>query len=97
MDVKKKRPLVEITTPYAVPHYLNSVLVTATGLEPTTSIAKNRYDHLKYLKVNDSSDSKFNCNLDILIGAYYHWDFVSGNIRRENSGSVAVKHIRLGP
>ena len=47
------------------------------------SIAKNQYDHLKYLKLSDSSDSKFNCNVDIL----------SGNIRRGNSGPVAVEAI----
>ena len=41
------------------------------------SIAKNQYDHLKYLKLSDSSDSKFNCNAGILIGADYYWDFVS--------------------
>ena len=56
-------------------------------------IAKNQYDHLKYLKLSDSSDSKFNCNVDILIGADYYWDFVSGNIRRGNSGSGAVETI----
>ena len=44
------------------------------------SIAKNQYDNLKYLKLSDSSDSKLNCNVDILIGADYYWDFVSGNI-----------------
>ena len=57
------------------------------------SIAKNQYDHLKYLKLSDSSDSKFNCNAGILIGADYYWDFVSGNIRRGNSGPVAVETI----
>ena len=61
--------------------------------EQCVSIAKNQYDHLKYLKVSDSYDSKFNCNVDILIGEYYYWDFVSGNIRRENSDSVAVENI----
>ena len=57
------------------------------------SIAKNQYDHLKYLKLSDSSDSKFNCNVDILIGADYYWDFVSGNTRRGNSGLVAAEII----
>ena len=57
------------------------------------SIAKNQYDHLKYLKLSDSSDSKFSCNVDILIGADYYWDFVSDNIRRKNSGPVAVETI----
>ena len=57
------------------------------------SIAKNQYDHLKYLKLSDSSNSKFNCNVDILIGADYYWDFVSGNIKRGNSGPVAVETI----
>ena len=57
------------------------------------SIAKNQYDHLKYLKLSDSSDSKFNCNAGILVGADYYWDFVSGNIRRGNSGPVAVETI----
>ena len=47
------------------------------------SIAKNQYNHLKYLKLSDSSDSKFSCNVDIL----------SGNIRRGNSGPVSVEAI----
>ena len=55
--------------------------------------AKNQYDHLKYLKLSDSSDSKFNCNVDIFIGADYYWDFVSGNIKRGNSGPVAAETI----
>ena len=57
------------------------------------SIAKNQYDNLKYLKLSDSSDSKLNCNVDILIGADYYWDFVSGNIWRRNSGPVAIEII----
>ena len=61
--------------------------------DPCVSITKNQYDHLKYLKLTDSSDSKFNCNVDILIGADYYWDFVSGNIRRGNSGPVAIEII----
>ena len=57
------------------------------------SIAKNQYDHLKYLKLSDSSNSKFNCNVAILIGADYYWDFVSGNIKCGNSGPSAVETI----
>ena len=57
------------------------------------SIAKNQYDHLKYLKLSDSSDSNFNCNVDILIGADYYWDFVTGNRKQGNSGPVAVETI----
>ena len=57
------------------------------------SIAKNQYDHLKYLKLSDSSDSKFKWNVDILIGAVYYWEFVSGNIKRGNSGTIAVETI----
>ena len=72
----------------------NHYTVRRTPLsEQCVSIAKNQYDHLKYIKVSDSYDSKFNCNVDILIGEYYYWDFVSGNIRRENSDSVAVENI----
>ena len=55
-------------------------------------ITKNQF-HLKYLKLSDSSDSNFSCNVDILIGTDYYWDFVSGNRRRENSGPVAVEII----
>ena len=57
------------------------------------SIARNQYDHLKYLKLSNSSDSKFKCNVDILIGADYYWDFVSGNIKRRNSAQVAVETV----
>ena len=49
--------------------------------------------YLKYLKLSDSSDSNFNCYVDILISADYYWDFVSGNIKRRNSGPVAVETI----
>ena len=42
------------------------------------------------LKFSDSSDLKFNCNADILIGGDYYWDFVPDNIKRGNSGPVAV-------
>ena len=47
----------------------------------------------RLFKLSDSSDSKFSCNVDILIGADYYWDFVSDNIRRKNSGPVAVETI----
>ena len=57
------------------------------------SIARNQYDHLKYLKLSNSSDSKFKCNVDILTGADYYWDFVSGNIKRRNSAQVAVETV----
>ena len=33
------------------------------------------------------------CTVDILIGADYYWHFVSGNIKRGNSGPVAVETI----
>ena len=70
------------------------VVLTCTSLsDQFVSIAKNQYDHLKYLKLSDFSDSKFNCNLDILNGTDYYWDFVSDNIRRGNSGPVAVETI----
>ena len=57
------------------------------------SIARNQYDHLKYLKLSNSSDSKFKCNVDILIGANYYWDFISGNTKRRNSAQVAVETV----
>ena len=56
------------------------------------SIPKNQFD-LKYLKLSDSSDSKFSCKVDILTGADYYCDFATGNIRCENSGPVAVETI----
>ena len=37
--------------------------------------------------------SKFSCNVDILIGADYYWDFVSSNIKRGNSDPIAVETI----
>ena len=43
-------------------------LICTSLSEQCVSIAKNQYDHLKYLKLSDSSNSKFICNVDILIG-----------------------------
>ena len=57
------------------------------------STAKSQYDHLKYLKLSNSSGSKFNCNADILIGANYYRYFVSGNIKHGNSVPVTVETI----
>ena len=68
-------------------------LIRAPLSEQCVCIAKNPDDHLKYLKLSDSCDSKFNCNVEILIGADYYWDFVSGNIKRGNSGPVSVEAI----
>ena len=81
------------TSSYKIINTLVIPLICTPLFDLGVSIAKNQYDHLKYLKLSDSSDSKFSCNLDILNGADYYWDFVSGNIRRGNSGPVAVETI----
>ena len=78
---------------YKIINTLVVPLICTPLSEQCVSIAENKYDPLKYLKLNDSSDLKFSCNIDILIGADYYWDFVTGNIRRGNSGPVAVETI----
>ena len=66
-------------TNYKIINALVVRLIVSPLSQQCVCIAKNKNDHLKYLRFSDSSDSKFICNVDIFIGAYYYWDIVSGN------------------
>ena len=77
---------------YKIINTLTVPLICTPLSDQCVSTGKNQF-HLKYFKLSCSCDSKFSCNVDILIGADYYWDFVSGNRRRENSGPVTVETI----
>ena len=49
-----KIQIIKLLTPLLYP------LISTPLSEECVSIAKNQYDYLKYLKLNNSSDSKFN-------------------------------------
>ena len=53
----------------------------------------NNYNHLKNLKLADSSDKKIK-NIEILIGLYYYYEIVTGEIIRGiNDETIALGSI----
>lgn len=67
--------------------------------EPLTAqpinICTEKFDHLSQLDMADSSDGKTAVDIEMLIGADYHWDLTIGHTRRGDSGPVAI-HTKLG-
>ena len=67
--------------------------------EPLTaqpiSLCLNKHDHLNRLDLADYSDGQETLQIDVLIGADYYWELVTGKTSRGKDGPVAV-HTRLG-
>lgn len=67
--------------------------------EPLTaqpiSLCLGKFEHLKRLDLADYSDGQDSLQIDVLIGADYYWELVTGHTSRCDSGPVAV-HTRLG-
>ena len=67
--------------------------------EPLTaqpiSLCLGKFEHLKQLDLADYSDGQDSLQIDVLIGADYYWELVTGRTSRCDSGPVAV-HTRLG-
>ena len=67
--------------------------------EPLTaqpiSLCLNKHDHLNRLDLADYSDAQETLQIDVLIGADYYWELVTGKTSRGKDKAVAV-HTRLG-
>ena len=58
----------------------------------TIEVAKTIHDHLRDLPFADfNNNGDNNLNIDILIGGYFYWSFLSGNIRKGRTGSIALE------
>ena len=75
-------------------------LITVPSIcEPLTaqpiSLCVDKFAHLKQLDLADCSNGQDSLQIDILIGADYYWELVTGCTSRCEDGPVAV-HTRLG-
>ena len=58
-------------------------------------LCTTKYKHLADLDLADTSSDGASMNVDLLIGSDCYWTLVTGEIRRGDTGPVAV-HTRLG-
>ena len=69
-------------------------LVVPTICSPLSSqtidLAKEQYPHIQNLSLADTNIHNDDLNVDILIGANYYWNFITGAIKRGDNGPVAV-------
>ncbi len=67
--------------------------------EPLTaqpiSLCLEKFEHLNELSLADHSNGRDSLQIDVLIGADYYWELVTGRTSRCEDGPVAV-HTRLG-
>ena len=72
------------------PHVDLQLLLVLLICEPlsghTVSCASERFSHLLRLKMADSSSLGDTLDINVLIGADYYWELVTGNIRHGASG-----------
>ena len=69
---------------YVVPHICDPLTT------PTVSTCVEMYGHLAHLDIADVSQDP-TLEVDVLIGSDHYWDFVTGQIIREQSGPVAIE------
>ena len=55
--------------------------------------AKNQYTHLNSFQLSDCNVSNSDSQIDVLIGAGHYWDFMTGELKRGSTGSVAITTI----
>ena len=53
--------------------------------------AQEKYNHLSNLELADYSDCQSDSNIHILIGVDFYYSFISGKVRRGESGPVALE------
>ena len=75
-------------------------LITVPSIcEPLTaqpiSLCLEKFEHLRQLDLADCSNGQDPLQIDVLIGADYYWELVTGRTSRSVHGPVAV-HTRLG-
>ena len=75
-------------------------LITVPSIcEPLTaqpiSLCLDKFEHLKQLDLADCSNGQDSLQIDILIGADYYWELVTGCTSRCEDGPVTV-HTQLG-
>ena len=61
----------------------------------TVALAKNMYDHLSDLQLADYLTETAPADVGILIGSDQYWQLVTGEVRRQGSGPMAI-HTRMG-
>ncbi len=54
-----------------------------------------RYPHLALLELADSSDGRSPIGIDVLLGSDHYWDLLTGEVRRDTEGPVAIS-TKLG-
>ena len=59
----------------------------------TIDAAKENYEALYGLEMADNNDVSTELDIQVLVGANYYWDFVTGKIKRCGNGLVAVHSI----
>ena len=75
---------------YSVPTICSSLKNQAVEL------AVHKYPHLQGLKLADIPATSSEIEVNVLIGADYYWNFITGTVRRgESQGPVALK-TKLG-
>ena len=76
-------------TMFSVPHICEPLTVQPISLCAATC------DHLAQLELADSCSDDSTLEVDVLIGSDYYWDLATGEVRRGESGPVAI-NTRLG-
>lgn len=59
------------------------------------AVCVEKYDHLARLELADFSDGKTGMDVDLLVGADYYWELITGTTRRGKEGPVAI-HTKVG-
>ena len=54
------------------------------------SLCQDRFEHLTHLDLADYTDGSSPLEVDVLVGLDHYWDLASGEVRRGQSGPVAV-------
>ena len=51
-------------------------------------VTKQKYDHLKEIKLADSNPYNSDLEVDILIGGDFYWNFICDSFLRDDSGPI---------
>ena len=74
--------------------YLNAYtvpLICSPLGQQSIELARSTYAHLSDIPLADEGGRDSQLEIDLLIGSDYYWQFMTGEIRRGDSGPVAVK------
>ena len=48
---------------------------------------------MQNIQINDHNESNSDSEINILVGADFYWDYMTGEIRRGKEGAAAIKTI----